>query len=376
MKLMVVFGTRPEVIKLAPVVAAARQSGDLQVTVCSTGQHRQMLDQALACFDLQPEQDLGLMRDNQTLPGLTALLIEHLTAALRQERPDAVVVQGDTTTAFAGALAAFYERIPVAHVEAGLRTGDRYSPFPEEANRAMIGRLAQWHFTPTRQATENLLREGIARDAITECGNTVIDAIGLIRQRWARVPYRGEATALFPGQPLVLVTTHRRENFGQGLENICEALNMLSRQYPGLGFAFPVHLNPQVRHVVHDRLQGLANVRLMEPVDFETSLYLQSRSALVLTDSGGIQEEAPSFGVPAVVMRQHTERREGIDAGFATLAGTEVDAILGAARQWLDHPAQAVALQGQPNPYGDGQAAQRILQVLQRDLARTGDADR
>jgi UDP-N-acetylglucosamine 2-epimerase (non-hydrolysing) len=376
MKLMVVFGTRPEVIKLAPVVAAARRSGDLQVTVCSTGQHRQMLDQALACFDLQPEQDLGLMRDNQTLPGLTALLIEHLTTALRQERPDAVVVQGDTTTAFAGALAAFYERIPVAHVEAGLRTGDRYSPFPEEANRAMIGRLAQWHFTPTRQATENLLREGIARDAITECGNTVIDAIGLIRQRWARVPYQGEATALFPGQSLVLVTTHRRENFGQGLENICEALTVLSRQYPGLGFAFPVHLNPQVRHVVHDRLQGLANVRLLEPVDFETSLYLQSRSALVLTDSGGIQEEAPSFGVPAVVMRQHTERREGIDAGFATLAGTEVDAILGAARQWLDHPAQTAALQGQPNPYGDGQAAQRILQVLQRDLARTGDAAR
>lgn len=374
MKLMVVFGTRPEVIKLAPVVAAARQSGDLQVTVCSSGQHRQMLDQALACFDLRPERDLGLMRENQTLPGLTALLIEHLSAALREKRPDAVIVQGDTTTAFAGALAAFYERIPVAHVEAGLRTGDRYSPFPEEANRAMIGRLAQWHFTPTRQATDNLRREGIADEAITECGNTVIDAIDLIRQRWARSPYTGEASALFPGQPLVLVTTHRRENFGQGLENICEALTVLSRAYPGLGFVFPVHLNPQVRQVVHARLQGLPNVRLMEPVDFDASLYLQSRSALVLTDSGGIQEEAPSFGVPAVVMRQHTERREGIDAGFATLAGTEVDAILTAARAWLDQPARSAALQGRPNPYGDGQAALRILQVLRRDLTGTGDA--
>jgi UDP-N-acetylglucosamine 2-epimerase (non-hydrolysing) len=374
MKLMVVFGTRPEVIKLAPVVAAARASGELQVTVCSTGQHRQMLDQALACFDLRPETDLGLMRENQSLPGLTALLIEHLTTALRLERPDAVVVQGDTTSAFAGALAAFYERIPVAHVEAGLRTGDRYSPFPEEANRAMIGRLAQWHFTPTQQATDNLLHEGIAPQAITQCGNTVIDAIGLIRARWTNVPYPGEARALFPGQPLVLVTTHRRENFGQGLENICEALTVLSRQYPQLGFVFPVHLNPQVRQVVHARLQGLPNVRLMEPVDFETSLYLQSRSALVLTDSGGIQEEAPSFGVPAVVMRQHTERREGIDAGFATLAGTEVQVILTAAREWLDAPARRSGLQGRPNPYGDGLASQRILQVLRQDLERTPDA--
>lgn len=374
MKLMVVFGTRPEVIKLAPVVAAARQGSDLEVTVCSTGQHRQMLDQALDCFGLQPELDLGLMRENQTLPGLTALLIEHMTSALRGSRPDAVIVQGDTTTAFAAALAAFYERIPVAHVEAGLRTGDRYSPFPEEANRAMIGRLAQWHFTPTPQATDNLLKEGIARSAITQCGNTVIDAIGLIRDRWRSQPYAGDARSLFPGQPLVLVTTHRRENFGQGLENICEALGTLSRQYPQLGFVFPVHLNPQVRGVVHARLQGLGNVRLMEPVDFETSLYLQSRSALVLTDSGGIQEEAPSFGVPAVVMRQHTERREGIDAGFATLAGTEVDAILDAARAWLDAEDRRAALQGRPNPYGDGLAAQRILAVLRQDLPRMSDA--
>jgi UDP-N-acetylglucosamine 2-epimerase (non-hydrolysing) len=371
MKLMVVFGTRPEVIKLAPVVAAARQLEGVQVTVCSTGQHRQMLDQALACFDLRPDLDLGLMRDNQTLPGLTALLIEHMTTALRQHRPDAVIVQGDTTTAFAGALAAFYERIPIAHVEAGLRTGDRYSPFPEEANRAMIGRLAQWHFTPTRQATDNLLAEGIAPDRITQCGNTVIDAIELIRQRWQTTPYQGEAAPLFPGQPLVLVTTHRRENFGQGLENICLALRTLCAEHPRLGFVFPVHLNPQVRAVVHDRLQGLPNLSLLAPVDFETSLFLQSRSTLILTDSGGIQEEAPSFGVPAVVMREHTERREGIDAGFATLAGTDTQAVLSAARAWLDHPERSRALQGRPNPYGDGMAAQRMVRVLQTELQAT-----
>ena len=367
MNLMVVFGTRPEVIKLAPVIAAARAHPGMQVTVCSTGQHRQMLDQALSCFDLRPELDLGLMRDNQTLAGLTALLIEHMTTALRQHRPDTVIVQGDTTTAFAAALAAFYERIPVAHVEAGLRTGDLDSPFPEEANRSMIGRLARWHFTPTRQATDNLLAEGIASDRITQCGNTVIDAIDLIRQRWQGSPYRGEAVGLFPGQSLVLVTTHRRENFGQGLENICQALRVLCGQYPRLGFVFPVHLNPQVRHVVHDRLQGLPNLTLMPPVDFETSLYLQSRSTLILTDSGGIQEEAPSFGVPAVVMREHTERREGIDAGFASLAGTATPDILSAARAWLDHPGRCRSLQGRTNPYGDGMASRRMVHVLQTE---------
>lgn len=364
MKLMVVFGTRPEVIKLAPVIEAARHLDGIELLSCSTGQHRQMLDQALACFGLQADIDLGLMRDNQTLPELTARLIESLTHTYQQHRPDVVVVQGDTTTAFAGALAAFYQRIPVAHVEAGLRTGDPYSPFPEEINRAMIARLARWHFTPTSKATRNLLAEGIAPEHITQCGNTVIDAIGLIQQKWAQHPYQGEAVELFPDQDVVLVTTHRRENFGQGLENICEALLQLGREYPQLGFVFPVHLNPQVQEVVYQRLADIPNLRLMPPVDFETSLYLQSRSVLILTDSGGIQEEAPSFGVPAVVMRQHTERSEGIDAGFATLAGTDIDPILEAARGWLGAPERRARLQGQPNPYGDGKASQRMLQVL------------
>ena len=256
MKLMVVFGTRPEVIKLAPVVVEGRRTAGMDIVTCSTGQHRQMLDQALACFGIQPDIELDLMRANQTLPSLTALLIEHMTRALEEHRPDAVMVQGDTTTAFAAALAAFYQRIPVAHVEAGLRTGDPYSPFPEEINRGMIARLARWHFTPTDQATRNLIAEGISPSAITQCGNTVIDAVELIKAQWQTRPYAGPARDWFPDRPLVLVTTHRRENFGQGLENICAALRELCNTHPPLGFVFPVHLNPQVQRVVGGRLLG------------------------------------------------------------------------------------------------------------------------
>lgn len=376
MRLMIVYGTRPEVIKLAPVVAAGRSHPGLTVISCSTGQHRQMLDQALACFDQRPDLDLDLMRANQTLPSLTARLLEGMTEALLAHRPDVVMVQGDTTTAFTAALAAFYQRIPVAHVEAGLRTGDPYSPFPEEINRAMIGRLARWHFTPTEQGTHNLLREGIAAGAITQCGNTVIDAVELIKSKWTTRPFSGSARTWFADRDLVLVTTHRRENFGEGLDNICGALKELCAAYPQLGFVFPVHLNPQVQSVVRPKLAHIPNLLMTEPVDFEASLYLQSRSVLVLTDSGGIQEEAPSFGVPAVVMRQHTERREGVDAGFATLAGTNRDAISEAACVWLDRPERRQSLMNRPNPYGDGKASERVLKVLLSDFATaTHDLD-
>ncbi|QCB46332.1 UDP-N-acetylglucosamine 2-epimerase (non-hydrolyzing) [Hydrogenophaga sp. PAMC20947] len=367
MKLMIVFGTRPEVIKLAPVVAEGQRTPGMEIITCSTGQHRQMLDQALACFGIQPDIELDLMRENQTLPSLTALLLEQMTKTLQEQRPDAVMVQGDTTTAFTAALAAFYQRIPVAHVEAGLRTGDPYSPFPEEINRAMIARMAKWHFTPTDQATRNLLAEGISASAITQCGNTVIDAVELIKQQWTTSPYVGPGREWFPERNLVLVTTHRRENFGEGLENICSALLQLCKDYPELGFVFPVHLNPQVQQVVRQRLHGAANLMLTGPVDFETSLYLQSRSTLILTDSGGIQEEAPSFGVPCVVMREHTERSEGIDAGFATLAGTGQVAVLSAAKAWLENTEHAAQLKQQANPYGDGQAALRIFSTLTKD---------
>jgi UDP-N-acetylglucosamine 2-epimerase (non-hydrolysing) len=373
-KLMVVFGTRPEVIKLAPVVVEARARAGVELLVCSTGQHRQMLDQALNCFGMRPDIELSLMRANQTLPTLTAALIESMSQTLAEQRPQVVIVQGDTTTAFAAALAAFYQRIPVAHVEAGLRTGDRYSPFPEEANRAMIARLAQWHFTPTPQAGANLLAEGIPAHDIVACGNTVIDAIGLIQAQWRTRPYQGEVAHLFADRDLVLVTTHRRENFGQGLENICSALRTLCASHPELGFVFPVHLNPQVQNVVRERLAGMSNLVMIEPVDFEASLFLQSRSRLILTDSGGIQEEAPSFGVPSVVMRQHTERREGIDAGFATLAGTETQAIVNAAEHWLRSPSLVQGLKHRANPYGDGQAARRILDALLRPAAGAAHA--
>ena len=376
MKLMIVFGTRPEVIKLAPVVVAARETSGIEVITCSTGQHRQMLDQALSCFGLQPSIDLDLMRANQTLPGLTARLLEQITDALLTHRPDVVMVQGDTTTAFTGALAAFYQRISVAHVEPGLRTGDPFSPFPEEINRSMIARMARWHLTPTFQGTRNLMHEGIRADAITQCGNTVIDAVELIKKKWASHPYAGPANAWFPGRDLVLVTTHRRENLGQGLENICDAVLALCEEFPALSFVFPVHLNPQVQEVVRRKLAHVGNLKMTEPVDFETSLYLQSRSTLILTDSGGIQEEAPSFGVPTVVMRQHTERSEGVDAGFATLAGTECVAIVEAAREWLVHPEKRNALRHQPSPYGDGKASERVLKVLLDDFPATPDVQR
>lgn len=364
MKLMAIFGTRPEVIKLAPVITAARMTPGVEMLACSSGQHRQMLDQALGSFGLVPDIELSLMRVNQTLSELTASLLESLTKTLIEHKPDVVIVQGDTTSAFVGALAAFYQGIPVAHVEAGLRTGDLSSPFPEEANRSMLARLARWHFAPTEQARNNLINEGIHQEWIHCTGNTVVDAIELIRQRWKQDPYAGPESQLFPNQQIVLVTTHRRENFGQGLENICEAVASLCQQHPALGFVFPVHLNPKVGEVVHQRLANIANLRLCAPVDFEACLHLQSRASLILTDSGGIQEESPSFGVPCVVMREHTERREGIDAGFATLSGTNAERIMADAQTWLAQPDATKALKKQPNPYGDGHASARIIEAI------------
>jgi UDP-N-acetylglucosamine 2-epimerase (non-hydrolysing) len=364
MKLLVVFGTRPEVIKLAPVVAEARRrTGDVQLVVCSTGQHREMLDQALQVFGIQPDVDLAVMRPDQTLPGLTARLIEGMTDAITSHKPDAVIVQGDTTSAFAAALAAFYQQVPVAHVEAGLRTGDMASPFPEELNRVLVGRMARWHFPPTAPAAANLLREGVAPAAITVTGNTVVDAIGMVRAHWAGSKPAGFADP-FPGQKLVLVTAHRRENHGPALLQICAALRALCGLNPELGFVFPVHMNPRVRDVVYAELGDIDNLQLRAPVDFEASLWLQSRSCLVITDSGGIQEEAPSFGLPAVVMREHTERSEGVDAGFATLAGISTNAIVQAAQAWLQNPGLRATLASKPNPYGDGKASQRIIATL------------
>lgn len=369
MKIMVVFGTRPELIKLAPVmVEARRRSPEVELIVCSTGQHKEMLAQAMAVFDITPDEDLALMQANQTLADLTARLITGMDQALRRYQPDVVLVQGDTTTAFVSALAAFYQGIPVAHVEAGLRTGDLTSPFPEEGNRLLIARLARWHFAPTAQAANQLLAEGVSKQQVQITGNTVVDAIEMIKAKWVNQPYSGELAQLFPGQQLVLITTHRRENFGEGLQNICQAIRQLSQSHPEHGFVFPVHLNPSVREVVIQQLADIKNVRMMFPVDFEASLYLQSRACLILTDSGGIQEESPSFGVPSVVMRKHTERAEGISAGFAHLAGTNAERIVQLAEECLSVNTSQV-LRGLANPYGDGKSSKRVVDQLMADIS-------
>jgi UDP-N-acetylglucosamine 2-epimerase (non-hydrolysing) len=363
MKVMVVMGTRPEVIKLAPVVRALR--AEVDTIVCASGQHKDMAAQALEFFDIEPDITLDTMSAGQSLNALSARLLVALDQAMEQVRPDWVIVQGDTTTAFCAGLVAFHRGIRVGHVEAGLRTGDLASPFPEEANRSLLSRITTLHFSPTELARQNLLDEGIPAEKIVVTGNTVVDAIGEVRRRWDVTP---------PTSPLpewsgaekqhILVTCHRRENFGDVLQDICRVLRDLCQRYRDYRWIFPVHLNPAVREPVLRELDGIPNLALIEPVDYPTSLHLISGSAVVVSDSGGIQEEAPTFGVPVVVMRNHTERREGVDAGFATLAGQAPESIESAVISWLDDPARREALRNRANPYGDGLASKRILDTL------------
>ncbi|WP_322103442.1 non-hydrolyzing UDP-N-acetylglucosamine 2-epimerase [Paraburkholderia sp. J41] len=356
-RIAIVLGTRPEVIKLAPV--AARLRGRADVRVISTGQHREMLDQALQSFGLAPDVDLDCMRPGQTLNELSARLIAGLDTAFADACPEWVIVQGDTTTAFCAALAAFHRGIRVAHVEAGLRTGNLASPFPEEANRSMLARIATRSFAPTAAAREHLLREHVSEASIVVTGNTVVDAIESMRRGGALegLPIAQRFSA---GVPRILVTCHRRENFGGVMVEICAALRTLCAAYAGYEWVFPVHLNPAVREPVMRELKDVTNLHLIEPVDYASSLYLISRSTLVVTDSGGIQEEAPTFGVPTVVMRNHTERREGVDAGVSVLAGQSAASIEAAVRAWLDAPERLASVRARANPYGDGRAAERI----------------
>ncbi len=368
MRVMVVLGTRPEAIKLAPVIEALRT--EAETIVCSSGQHYEMLAQALAIFRIEPDLALNVMRPRQTLNSLSSRLLAALDAALEEVCPDWVLVQGDTTTAMCAGLAAFHRGIPVGHVEAGLRTGDLSSPFPEEANRSLLGRIATRHFAPTKSAARNLLAEGIPASRVLVTGNTVVDAIELVRGGWQA----NDLAAALPewmrdGRPQILVTCHRRENFGDILESICKMLRDLCGRYSDYRWVFPVHLNPAVREPVHRQLADIPNLALIEPVDYSTSLYLISRSTLVVSDSGGIQEEAPSFGVPVVVMRNHTERQEGIEAGFATLAGQSAERIESAVVDWLGDSARRLALSARANPYGDGKASRRIVDsLLARDV--------
>lgn len=364
MKLMLIFGTRPELIKLAPMIEMAHKDSEIDLITCSTGQHRQMLDQVMKVFNINPDIELDVMTSNQSLAGLTSKLMLELTRAIEGVKPDVVVVQGDTTSAYMGALAAFYQQIPVAHVEAGLRTGDLSSPFPEELNRAMIGRIAKWHFAPTKTAKENLLAEGVSSGKIYVTGNTIVDALKILAGSNADILSLKGKSSILPEYEFVLVTAHRRENFESGITSICKAIKSVAIDYPNLYFIFPVHLNPNVRKIIESELKDNSQIKLIEPVDFSTMLYLESMAKLIITDSGGIQEEAPSFGTPLVVTRKSTERMEAVKAGFATLAGQDPECIESSIREWLSDSDCKENLRKRPNPFGDGCASQRIISIL------------
>ncbi len=369
-KVLVIFGTRPEAIKMAPVIRALQaRSEQFEVRTCVTAQHREMLDQVLDIFGITPDIDLNLMQPGQTLASLTAAIFTHLDPVLEHERPDWVLAQGDTTTVMATALLAFYHRIRFGHVEAGLRTGDKWRPFPEEINRRVAGVVADLHFAPTEHARQNLLREGVAPETIVVTGNPVIDALQWVAQQ-PFPPERLLALGLPPDvvegrRPLILITAHRRENFGQPLRNICRAIRTLAAEYgPRYHFVYPVHLNPNVRQTVYPMLDGVPHVTLLPPLDYRTFVQLLKRAVLVLTDSGGLQEEAPGLGVPVLVLREVTERPEGVAAGTVRLVGTETTRIVQQVRVLLDDPQAYAAMARAVNPYGDGQAAPRIAQAL------------
>jgi UDP-N-acetylglucosamine 2-epimerase (non-hydrolysing) len=364
MKLMIVFGTRPEVIKLSPVIELARRDPFVQLTICSTGQHRQMLDQALAVLNIEPDIDLDVMVQNQTLSSLTAALTTQLAKCFADHKPDIVMVQGDTTTAFVASLMAFYAKIPVAHVEAGLRTGNLNSPFPEEFNRISIARIATWHFAPTARAKTNLALEGVDLNSIHVVGNTVVDALNALAGNQEKIEGLKKTASIVPKRNFVLVTAHRRENHGDGIHSLCQAIKQLAAEYINLDFIFPVHLNPNVRQAVNAQMQGHPQILLIDPVDFSTMLYLEAKAIVIITDSGGIQEEAASLCNTVVVMRDHTERAEGIEQGFAILAGISTEDIVRATKCYLNHPDIKGDLVNKTNPYGDGLAAIRILDVL------------
>jgi len=371
MKIALIFGTRPEAIKLAPVILELKKRDRAQLSVCVTGQHRQMLDEALAAFGIVPDEDLGLMQPNQSLASFTGRAVEALDRYLTKLRPDAVLVQGDTTTVLCGALAAFYHRIKVGHVEAGLRTHQKYSPFPEEKNRELASRLADWHFAPTQSARENLLAEGISEDKIQVTGNTVIDALYLAREKvkdlgLGDLPELGSLAgrANAPGARMILVTGHRRESFGEGFEQICRGLKRIALAHPQVQIVYPVHLNPNVREPVSQLLAGVGNIHLMEPLGYLPFVKLMDMSHFILTDSGGVQEEAPALGKPVLVMRQVTERPEAVEAGVVRLVGADQERIFQAADLLLRDQGGYKKMARGVSPYGDGRAAGRIADAV------------
>ena len=362
-KILCVVGTRPEAIKMAPVILALKSQPWAEVTVLATAQHRQMLDQVLEFFGIKPDHDLDVMRPNQSLTELTARLLVSSGEILDRVQPDVVLVQGDTTTVMTVAMAAFYRQIPLGHVEAGLRTGDILNPFPEEANRIIAGHLARWHFAPTEGSRNNLLRENIAADKIEVTGNTVIDTLLATASRELEL-----GLELPPHERLVLITSHRRENFGQPFQQICKAIRHLAEKNPTTCFLYPVHPNPNVKDVAETVLAGLPNVVLCAPLDYSPFVMAMKQAHFIISDSGGVQEEAPALGKPVLVLRRETERPEAIAEGVVKLVGTDFATIVEAGQRLLDDPAAYRAMARGVSPYGDGKAAQRIVARLERDL--------
>lgn len=371
MKVLTVFGTRPEAIKMAPLALLLQADRRFEAKVCVTGQHREMLDQVLRLFGVKPNFDLDVMRAGQDLTDVTTAILDGMRLVFSRFRPDMVLVHGDTATTFAASLASYYQQIPVAHVEAGLRTGNLYSPWPEEANRKLTGALAKLHFAPTDASRANLLREGVHAQAIVVTGNTVIDALLDVVKRLDEDPtLRATASAptafLQPSRRLILVTGHRRENFGDGFARICQALLRTAAAHPDVDVVYPLHLNPNVRKPVNRLLAGISNIHLIPPLDYLSFVYLMTRAHLILTDSGGIQEEAPSLGKPVLVMRDTTERPEAIAAGTVKLVGTDTDVIVREISQLLLDDNAYAEMSRAHNPYGDGLACQHIVETLMR----------
>ena len=368
-KVLTVFGTRPEAIKMAPLVHALASDSRFEAKVCVTAQHREMLDQVLELFKIVPDYDLNLMKAGQTLPEVTSRILQELTPVLKEFKPDVVLVHGDTATTFAASLAAYYEQIAVGHVEAGLRTGNIYSPWPEEGNRKLTGSLTKFHLAPTENSKANLLKENYAAENISVTGNTVIDALLLVKQQIENDTdlsntLAGQFQMLDENKKLILVTGHRRESFGGGFERICEALAQTAKAHPNTQILYPVHLNPNVQEPVKRILKDVDNVHLIEPQQYLPFVYLMNRAHIILTDSGGIQEEAPSLGKPVLVMRDTTERPEAVDAGTVKLVGTDVAKITSALNELLTNNAAYKEMSRSHNPYGDGQACQRICDIL------------
>lgn len=361
-KILIVFGTRPEALKLAPVIAAFRRDSRFLVWTCLTGQHREMVDQVLHLFKIRTDFDLNLMVEAQTLGDLTSKLFPKIDSVLKKIRPDLLILQGDTTTAFAVTLDAFYNRIPIAHVEAGLRTYNKYHPFPEEINRKLISHVADLHFAPTQGAKKNLLCEGISAKNIFVTGNTIVDALKQVRLKLSNSDFRRQR------KRAILVTAHRRESFGKPLINICCALKTIAKEHPDIEIIYPVHLNPNVRSVVYRELSGIRNIRLLKPVNYIEFLKLMAKCHFILTDSGGIQEEAPSFGKPVLIMRDVSERGEGIRMGISKIVGTSTSKIVREATRLLNHPSAYRKMVGKKNPYGDGMTSNRIVQISEKFL--------